>query len=209
MLEANIPLRSHDWNIEEVAKINELIPQAITLKPIVYLVNIDEKSFRRKGNKWLVPISDWVKTHGGGQIIPVSVEWEQKLWALKEDPVAKEAFLAESSGLKSALPRIIKIGYNVLNLIYYFTAGETEIRCWTIPGGACAPEAAGAIHSDFERGFIKAEVVAFDDFKELCDGKRSMGPIKAAGKYRQEGKTYVVKDGDIIHFMFNVTASKK
>jgi obg-like ATPase 1 len=116
--------------------------------------------------------------------------------------------LAESNGLKSVLPRIVKVGYNVLNLVYFFTAGEDEVRAWTIPGGALAPEAAGAIHTDFERGFIKAEVVAFEDFKELSPGK-SMAPVKAAGKYRQEGKTYVVQDGDIIHFMFNVTAKKK
>ena len=77
MLDNNIPLRSGTWNIEEVSKINELIPQAITLKPIVYLVNLDAKSFKRKGNKWLVPINDWVNTHGGGIIIPMSVEWEQ------------------------------------------------------------------------------------------------------------------------------------
>ena len=102
----------------------------------------------------------------------------------------------------------MKIGYNVLNLAYFFTAGETEVRCWTIPAGACAPEAAGVIHSDFERGFIKAEVVSFEDFKALATGK-SMAPIKAAGKYRQEGRNYVVQDGDIIHFMFNVTASAK
>lgn len=126
----------------------------------------------------------------------------------RENPEAKEAFLADANGLKSVLPRIVKVGYNVLSLIYYFTAGEDEVRAWTIPSGATAPEAAGAIHSDFERGFIKAEVVAFDDFKQLATGK-SMAPIKAAGKYRQEGKTYIVNDGDIIHFMFNVTAKKK
>lgn len=208
LLEACTPLRSGDWNIEEVAKINEIIPQAITLKPIVYLVNLDEKSFRRKGNKWLVPIDTWVKAHGGGVVIPFSVEWEQKFWAVRGDPVAREAFLGEVAGLKSVLPRIVKVGYNVLNLSYFFTAGEDEVRCWTIPTGALAPEAAGTIHSDFERGFIKAEVVAFEDFKTLSTGK-SMAPIKAAGKYRQEGKTYVVQDGDIIHFMFNVTASGK
>lgn len=209
LLEANTPLRSFDWNLEEIAKINELIPQAITLKPIVYLVNLDDKSYRRKGNKWLVPIDNWVKAHGGGTIIPLCVEWEQALWNVRDDPVAKEEFLLNSAGLKSVLPRIVKVGYKVLNLSYYFTAGETEIRCWTIPTGALAPEAAGVIHSDFERGFIKAEVVAFEDFKELCGGKRSMAGVKAAGKYRQEGKTYVVQDGDIIHFMFNVTNSKK
>lgn len=209
MLENNVPLRSGNWSIEEVAKINELIPQAITLKPIVYLVNLDAKSFKRKGNKWLVPINEWVTTHGGGQIIPFSVEWEQGLWNLRNDAAAKEAYLNETAGLKSVLPRIVKVGYNVLNLQYFFTAGEDEVRCWTIPSGATAPEAAGAIHSDFERGFIKAEVVAFEDFKSLCGGQKSYANIKAAGKYRQEGKTYVMQDGDIVHFMFNVTASGK
>jgi len=133
------------------------------------------------------------------------------LWDLKQggDEAAVAQYLAESPGVKSILPRIIKCGYNVLNLSYFFTAGDTEVRAWTFPGGALAPECAGVIHTDFERGFIKAEVVAFDDFKELCGGKPSMGPIKAAGKYRQEGKTYEVKDGDIIHFMFNVTNSGK
>lgn len=209
MLENNIPLRSGTYNIEEVAKINELIPQAITLKPMVLLVNLDAKSFKRKGNKWLVPINEWVTTHGGGTIIPFSVEWEQGLWNVRNNPEAKEAYLAESAGVKSVLPRIVKCGYKELNLQYFFTCGETEVRCWTIPGGATAPEAAGAIHSDFERGFIKAEVCAFDDFKELSNGQKSMANVKAAGKYRQEGKQYIVQDGDIIHFMFNVTAPKK
>lgn len=209
MLETNIPLRSGTWNIEEVAKINEIIPQCITLKPMVYLVNLDAKSFKRRANKWLKPIDDWVKAHGGGTIIPFSVEWEQELWKIKDDPAAKQAFLAETPEVKSVLPRIVKVGYNVLNLQYFFTAGDTEVRCWTIPAGACAPEAAGAIHTDFERGFIKAEVVAFEDFKSLCDGKTSMAPIKAAGKYRQEGRNYVMQDGDIVHFMFNVTATAK
>lgn len=116
MLDKNIPLRSGTWNIEEVAKINELIPMAITLKPIVYLVNLDSKSFKRKGNKWLVPINEWVNAHGGGIIIPMSVEWEQGLWNVKGDPAAKEAYLAETAGCKSALPRIVKVGYNALNL---------------------------------------------------------------------------------------------
>jgi len=87
-------------------------------------------------------------------------------------------------------------GFTKLGLQYYFTAGEKEIRCWTIPRGCLAPQAAGAIHGDFERGFIKAEVVAYQDFHDLCEGAKSMAPIKAAGKYRQEGKTYVRKVGD-------------
>jgi ribosome-binding ATPase YchF (GTP1/OBG family) len=204
-----MPLRSGAYSIEEVAKINEMLPQAITLKPIVYLINLDMKSFKRKGNKWLVPINEWVQTHGGGQIIPFSVDWEQAYWNLREDAAAREAFLAECPGLKSVLPRIVKVGYNVLKLQYFFTAGEDEVRCWTIPSGATAPEAAGAIHSDFERGFIKAEVCSYDDFKGLCNGQKSMANIKAAGKYRQEGRSYVMQDGDIVHFMFNVTAAGK
>ena len=194
MLDANTPLRTGKWNLEEVAKINELIPQCITLKPIVYLVNLDQKSFKRKANKWLVPINDWVSSHGGGIIIPMSVEWEQELWKVKDDPVAKEAFLTEA-GAKSVLPRIVKVGYNALNLQYFFTAGDTEVRCWTVPGGACAPEAAGVIHTDFERGFIKAEVCSYDDFKALSNGQKSMANVKAAGRYRQEGRNYVMQVG--------------
>lgn len=209
LLANNMPLRAGTYNLEEVAKINEMLPQAITLKPIVYLINLDKASFKRKGNKWLVPIGEWVATHGGGQIIPFSVEWEQEYWNMRENPEAREAFVNEVPGTKSVLPRIVKVGYNVLNLQYFFTAGEDEVRCWTIPSGATAPEAAGAIHSDFERGFIKAEVCSYDDFKSLCGGQKSMANIKAAGKYRQEGRNYVMQDGDIVHFMFNVTASGK
>lgn len=90
MLDANIPLRSGTWNIEEVAKINQIMPQCITLKPIVYLVNLDANSFKRKANKWLPKINDWVASHGGGQIIPMSVDWEQGLWRLKSDEDAKK-----------------------------------------------------------------------------------------------------------------------
>jgi obg-like ATPase 1 len=97
----------------------------------------------------------------------------------------------------------------LLILTYCNRLGEDEVRCWTIPSGATAPEAAGAIHTDFERGFIKAEVCSYDDFKGLCNNQKSMANIKAAGKYRQEGRNYVMQDGDIVHFMFNVTTSGK
>ena len=209
MLNNGQPLRGGDWTIEQIAKINEVIKFAITLKPIVYLVNLDAKSYIRKGNKWLEPIGKWVQEHGGGVVIPLSVEWEQGLKDLGDDAAAKAEYLKDSNGgpLKSVLPRCVKVGYNALQLQYYFTAGADEVACWTCVQGACAPEAAGVIHGDFEKFFIKAEIVGFDDFKELCDGKTSMAPIKAAGKYRQEGKTYVMKDGDIAHFMHN--AKKK
>ena len=210
MLNNGQPLRGGDWNIEQIAKINEVMPECITLKPMVYLVNLDSKSFIRKGNKYLEPIATWVKNHGGGQVIPLSVEWEEGLMELKDNEAARAEYLKDPAGglLKSVLARCVKVGYNTLALQYYFTAGDKEVACWTVPAGACAPEAAGVIHTDIEKGFIKAEICSFDDFKELCDGKTSMAPIKAAGKYRQEGKTYVMRDGDIVHFMHNQAKKK-
>lgn len=101
------------------------------------------------------------------------------------------------------LPKIIKTTYESLNLIHYFTAGKDEVKCWTIRKGTKAPQAAGVIHTDFENGFIMAETMAFDDFKE----KGTESACKAAGKYRMEGKNYVVQDGDIMYFKFNVTAA--
>ena len=208
MLTNNLPIRNGEWTTPEVLMIKEKLGRLITTKPIVYLVNLSKKDFIRKKNKWLVKIHTWIKEHGGGVMIPFSVEFEQELWDVREDVDATKAFLDSVEGAKSALPKMVVQGYKELNLIYYFTAGEKEVRCWTLYEGSLAPQAAGVIHSDFERGFIKAEVVAFDDFKALAEGK-GMAEVKAAGKYRQEGKTYVVKDGDIIHFQFNVTAQKK
>ena len=208
MLTNNLPIRNGEWTTPEVLMIKEKLGRLITTKPIVYLVNLSKKDFIRKKNKWLVKIHTWIKEHGGGVMIPFSVEFEQDLWDVREDVDATKAFLDSVEGAKSALPKMVVQGYKELNLIYYFTAGENEVRCWTLYEGSLAPQAAGVIHSDFERGFIKAEVVAFDDFKALAKGK-GMAEVKAAGKYRQEGKTYVVKDGDIIHFQFNVTAQKK
>ena len=208
MLTNNLPIRNGEWTTPEVLMIKEKLGRLITTKPIVYLVNLSKKDFIRKKNKWLVKIHTWIKEHGGGVMIPFSVEFEQDLWDVREDVDATKAFLDSVEGAKSALPKMVVQGYKELNLIYYFTAGEKEVRCWTLYEGSLAPQAAGVIHSDFERGFIKAEVVAFDDFKALAKGK-GMAEVKAAGKYRQEGKTYVVKDGDIIHFQFNVTAQKK
>jgi obg-like ATPase 1 len=101
----------------------------------------------------------------------------------------------KETGAESVLPKVITQGFKQLGLIYYFTAGEKEVRCWTIREGTLAPQAAGVIHGDFERGFIKAEVVAYEDFENLCGGKKGMAEIKAAGKYRQEGRNYVVQDG--------------
>ena len=110
---------------------------------------------------------------------------------------------------KSVVPRIIRSGRSALCLQSFYTAGPKEVRAWTIQTGTTAPQAAGVIHTDFERGFIKAEVANFDDFKKLHEGQPSMAKVKEAGKYRQEGKTYVMKEGDIVVFMHNVSGAKK
>jgi obg-like ATPase 1 len=207
MLEKSIPIRDGTWSSVEIELINDKA-QFITTKPVVYLVNMSQTDFIRKKNKWLPKIHAWINAHGGGTMIPFSVEFESNLWGLKDTPSEQEAFLKEH-GAASSLPKIITNGYSQLGLNYFFTAGDKEVRCWTIRQGCLAPQAAGVIHTDFERGFIKAEVVAYADFVAHCGGKKGMADIKNAGKYRQEGKTYVVQDGDIIHFQFNVTTQKK
>lgn len=212
LLKNNQPIGKATWNAAEIEKINELLPQALTTKPVIYLLNISKKDYIRGGNKHLAKIKKWIDEHGGGIGIPISVEFEEELAQLKADN--DEAGVADLLGLLkggrgSAIPKAVKMAYKELKLQYFFTAGEKEVRCWTVMEGSTAPQAAGVIHSDFERGFIKAEVCGFDDFKEHYGGKKSMAGPKAAGKYRQEGKNYIVLSGDIILFQFNVTKNPK
>jgi len=213
MLENNQPLaKGNQWTSPEVEKINELIPDCITLKPMVYLVNCSQKSFTLGGNRYIKQIKDWVDSHGGGLVIPFSIEFEESLAVLRKagDVDGEKALLDTLNGRGSVLQRIVKCGYKQLKLMYYFTAGEKEVRCWTVGQGATAPEAAGAIHTDFEAGFIKLECCSYEDFMECNTGEKSMANVKAAGKYRQEGKNYIVQDGDICHFLFNkATGGKK
>ena len=193
----------------------------ITTKPVVYVVNMSKKNFIRKGSKWLPKIKEWVDGHGGGTIIPMSAAFEEELFDLKDDKEAQKVFLDECTakarelGLtgpafvaKSVIPRMIRSGREALCLQSFYTMGPKEVRAWTIQRGALAPQAAGVIHTDFERGFIKAEVCNFDDFKALHCGEKSVSKVKDAGKYRQEGKTYVMQDGDICVFMHNVNKKK-
>lgn len=209
LLEQDKPVRDGEWTSAEIELINEKL-SLITTKPVIYLVNLTMKDYLRQKCKYLPKVAEWVKAHGGtmADVIPFSVEFEEKLWGMREDPAAQKAWLEEVK-VPSKLGKITNEGFNRLGLQYYFTAGEKEIRCWPIKRGTLAPQAAGVIHGDFERGFIKGEIVAFEDFKNLCDGKKSLAPIKAAGKYRQEGKSYVVQDGDICHWQFNVAPPKK
>uniref|UniRef100_A0A7S3C3C8 Obg-like ATPase 1 n=1 Tax=Prasinoderma singulare TaxID=676789 RepID=A0A7S3C3C8_9VIRI len=208
LLEANKPLRNNDWSGGAVALIKEKLHMLITTKPCIYLINVSEKDYLRKKNKWLGKIHQWMKEKGDSAMIPISVEFEEKMWDLKQ--ANDEAGLKDlaDAGALSSIGKAVKKGYHELNLIHFFTAGDKEVRAWTVYRGACAPQAAGVIHTDFERGFIKAETAAFDDFKALAKGA-SMAEVKAGGKYRQEGKSYVVQDGDIFLFKFNVTTAKK
>jgi len=191
-------VRNVEWKGSEIEILNEM--RLLTSKPALYLVNLSEEDYIRKKNKWLAKIKGWVDAHGGGPIIPVSVAFEQAL-VEKDSDEARDAYEAEK-GATSSIPKIAKQGYQHLQLIHYFTCGQDEVRCWTIQKGTKAPQAAGVIHTDFEHGFIMAEVMAFADYKE----HGSEGAVKAAGKYRMEGKGYTVQDGDIIFFKFNAGA---
>lgn len=162
----------------------------LTSKPILYVVNVDEES--AKDPNWQSPL-------GTERLaLPVSVKIEAELAALPKEEA--ELFLQELGMHESGLDRVIKKAYQLLDLITYFTSGEKETRAWTIKRGTKAPQAAGVIHTDFERGFIRAEVISYEDFVAL--GGES--GARDAGKLRVEGKEYVVQDGDVCHFRFNV-----
>lgn len=197
------------WKAREVDILNTLL--FITSKPVVYLVNLSVNDYKRKGNKWLVKIQDWIQAHGGGAIIPYSVDYEQQLFDAAEAKKAGGAAVEESKTnetkpeLPSMMSKIIKTGYKALDLIYFFTAGEDEVRAWTLRNGYKAPQGAGVIHTDFEKGFICAEVMKYEDFVDAG----TEAECKARGKLRQQGKEYVISDGDICFFKFNVSNSGK
>lgn len=200
VLDSGKEIRKAEWSTKEIDYLNS--KQFLTAKPVVFLVNLSEKDYKRKKNKWLLKIHEWIQKNSPGDImIPYSGALESMLIDMPEDEA--QNYLKEN-GMQSALPKIIKTGFAAINLIYFFTAGADEVKCWQIVRGYKAPQAAGVIHTDFERGFICAEVMKFDELKELG----SESAAKAAGKYKQEGKNYVVNDGDIIYFKFNVGKGK-
>ena len=192
-------MRDGEWSAKDIEFLNN--HNFITSKPVVYIVNISEDDYIKKKNKYLPKIQKWISEHGGGPMIPFSAEFEKKVTSQGVDPEVRRK-IAEELGSPSCIPKLIKTGYNTLRLIHYFTAGEDEVKCWTIREGTKGPQAAGVIHTDFERGFICAEVMKFEDLERLG----SEGAVKAEGLYRQQGKEYEVGDGDIIYFKFNVTA---
>jgi len=187
-----------EWSTVEIEVLNKHL--FITAKPIIYLVNLSEKDYIRKKNKWLIKIKEWIDKHDpGAMLIPFSGALEFKLVDMPED---EKAAYCKEIGAQGALDKIIVQGYKALQLQYFFTAGPDEVKAWTIQKGTKAPQAAGRIHTDFEKGFIMAEVMKFDDFKE----EGTEAACKAAGKYRQQGRNYTVDDGDIIFFKFNAGA---
>ena len=170
--------------------------QLLTAKPVLYVCNVEEEA-AASGNEHCERVFEKAKAEGANAVI-VSAAIEAELIGMESD--ARLAFLAELGLAETGLARIIRAGYELLHLITFFTVGPKEARAWTVHRGAKAPEAAGEIHSDMQRGFIRAETIAYEDYVAL-GGEAA---AKDAGKLRQEGKEYVVQDGDVLHFKFNV-----
>ena len=194
-LESGRNARSLNASEEDLEAVADL--QLLTLKPVIYVANVDEGAINT-GNKFVDALKDYVKDENA-QVVVISAAIEAQIAELTE-PEEKEMFLAEYGLKESGLNQLIKASYSLLNLITYFTAGVKEVRAWTIQKGWKAPQAAGVIHTDFEKGFIRAEVIKLPDYQEY----KSEAKIKEAGKMAVEGKEYVVQDGDIMHFRFNV-----
>ena len=167
----------------------------ITLKPTMYIANVSEDGF--DNNPYLDQVREFA-AKDNALVVALCNQIESEIAQLDDDE--KQEFLESMGMTEAGLDRVIRAGYELLNMQTYFTAGVKEVRAWTVKVGATAPEAAGVIHTDFERGFIRAEVIAFDDFIEY-NGEKGAA---AAGKSRLEGKTYIVQDGDVMHFRFNV-----
>lgn len=167
----------------------------LTIKPAMYIANVSDNGFENN------PLLDKVREYAqqeGAPVVPVCASIEEELVEL--DDAEKQDFLGEMGQDEPGLNRVIRAGYDLLGLQTYFTAGVKEVRAWTVKRGATAPEAAGVIHTDFQKGFIRAEVTAYDDFIQF-NGEQG---AKEAGKLRLEGKEYIVQDGDVMHFRFNV-----
>mmetsp|Transcript_2278 Transcript_2278/g.3802 ORF Transcript_2278/g.3802 Transcript_2278/m.3802 type:complete len:392 (+) Transcript_2278:77-1252(+) len=195
----NKDVRALLWDSKEIDVLNKL--QFLTAKPMIYLANISKSSYIAKGNKWLPKIEEYVKSRGCDDLVlPFSVTFEQECLDAETGGgiPAKQAFMKEA-GARTIIPMIIKSGYSALNLIRYFTAGKAEVAAWSIKLGTLAPQAAGVIHTDFEKGFVCADVMNYDDLMEL----KSEAAVKSAGKLLMKGKTYEVVDGDIMHFKIN------
>ena len=192
-LDQGEPVRSLALEKEQAAAIKHLC--LMTAKPTMYIANVDEDGF--ENNPLLDVVSGLADKEGAG-VVAICASIEAEIAELEDDE--KVEFLQELGQSEPGLNRVIRAGYELLGLQTYFTAGKTEVRAWTIRKGDTAPQAAGVIHTDFEKGFIRAETTAFADYDQY-DGEQG---AKEAGRFRLEGKDYVMQDGDVVHFRFNV-----
>ena len=186
-------VRSMGLDADQMALIKPL--SLITAKPVLYVANVIEGGFEKN------PLLDAVKAHAAkdnAPVVAICAKIEAEIADMPDED--KNVFLDDIGMTEPGLDRMIRAAYTLLGLETYFTAGEKEVRAWTVHKGSTAPQAAGVIHTDFEKGFIRAEVIAFDDYVKLGSEAKS----KEAGKMRVEGKEYIVKDGDVMHFRFNV-----
>lgn len=194
-LESNIPLRRLSFDEDELKIIKNF--SFLTLKPIIYVANVNEEDVAVGDNEYSLKVKNYAEAEGSGVIVMCS-KLEADLAGLDDDE--KKMFLEDIGIKNSGLDKLIFATYNLLGLETFFTVGTDEVRAWTFRNGMKAPKCAGIIHSDFERGFIKAEVMSYDDLYSFGDEKK----VKEAGRLRIEGKEYIIKDGDICYFRFNV-----
>ncbi|MDB3870169.1 redox-regulated ATPase YchF [Candidatus Thioglobus sp.] len=193
VLEAGQSARSLEFDEEELKLLRGF--QLLTIKPVLYMANVSEEGF--ENNPLLDMVDEFAKSESA-QVVAICADIEAEISELDADE--KQDFLDEMGQTEAGLDRLIRAGYSLLGLQTYFTAGVQEVRAWTINIGDSAPQAAGKIHGDFEKGFIRAETIAYDDFVEFGGEKGA----KESGKLRSEGKEYIVQDGDVVHFLFNV-----
>ncbi len=194
-LEDGCTARMFEYSPEEQELLSEV--SLLTLKPVIYAANVAEDDYAKGDNEFVAQIREYADKENSAVMV-ISARIEEEIAEL--DAEEKQMFLEELGATESGLDKLIKASYSLLGLISYLTAGKPEVRAWTIKKGTKAPQAAGKIHSDFERGFIRAEVVAYNDLIE----NGSMVAAKEKGLVRSEGKEYIVEDGDIILFRFNV-----
>lgn len=192
-LNEGLPVRALELDEDQLKMIRELC--LLTIKPTMYIANVDEDGF--ENNPHLDAVNEIAKKEGA-IVVPICNKLEAEISELEDDE--RDEFLADLGMEEPGLDRVIRAGYELLGLQTYFTAGKKEVRAWTMKEGDTAPKAAAVIHTDFEKGFIRAEVVAYDDYIQY-NGENG---AKEAGKWRLEGKEYIVQDGDVMHFRFNV-----
>jgi len=192
-LDAGELLRSVELDKDELKLISYM--NFLTLKPTMYIANVNDDGF--ENNPYLDKVRE-IAAAEGAVVVAVCAEMESEIGELDEEE--KVEFMADMGLVEPGLNRVIRCGYELLTLQTYFTAGVQEVRAWTFPEGSTAPQTAGIIHTDFEKGFIRAEIIGYDNFVAF-NGEQG---AKDAGKWRLEGKEYIVKDGDVIHFRFNV-----